>query len=124
MFSRAPSEWCQPVAPLPRGTHAASSGLSRAGAARQGPPAVPRRGRHVVLSRYRLPGKDDYRVAGGGSEVLRLGALRPRKATKAATSPRKSEMSPWKGCAIALSVLGRNLFGDAVRDALDPRLRT
>lgn len=28
------------------------------------------------------------------------------------------------GCAIALSVLGLNLFGDAVRDAMDPRLRT
>lgn len=36
--------------------------------------------------------------------------------------------APWiavfPGCAIALSVLGLNLFGDAVRDAMDPRLRT
>jgi len=36
--------------------------------------------------------------------------------------------APWiaifPGCAIALSVLGLNLFGDAVRDVMDPRLRT
>ncbi len=36
--------------------------------------------------------------------------------------------APWiaifPGCAIATSVLGLNLFGDAVRDAMDPRLRT
>jgi peptide/nickel transport system permease protein len=36
--------------------------------------------------------------------------------------------APWiaifPGCAIAASVLGLNLFGDAVRDAMDPRLRT
>ncbi len=28
------------------------------------------------------------------------------------------------GCAIVLLVLELNLFGDAVRDAMDPRLRT
>ena len=36
--------------------------------------------------------------------------------------------APWiaffPGCAIALSVFGLNLFGDAVRDVMDPRLRT
>jgi len=36
--------------------------------------------------------------------------------------------APWiaifPGCAIATSVLALNLFGDAVRDAMDPRLRT
>jgi peptide/nickel transport system permease protein len=36
--------------------------------------------------------------------------------------------APWiaifPGCAIAVSVLGLNLFWDAVRDAMDPRLRT
>jgi peptide/nickel transport system permease protein len=36
--------------------------------------------------------------------------------------------APWiavfPGAAIALSVLGLNLFGDAVRDAMDPRMRT
>jgi len=36
--------------------------------------------------------------------------------------------APWiaifPGCAIGVSVLGLNLFGDAVRDAMDPRLRT
>jgi peptide/nickel transport system permease protein len=36
--------------------------------------------------------------------------------------------APWiaifPGCAIGMSVLGLNLFGDAVRDAMDPRLRT
>ena len=35
---------------------------------------------------------------------------------------------PWitifAGCAIALLVLGLNLFGVAVRDAMDPHLRT
>jgi peptide/nickel transport system permease protein len=38
------------------------------------------------------------------------------------------ELAPWvaiyPGLAIALAVLGWNLFGDALRDALDPRLRT
>ena len=33
-------------------------------------------------------------------------------------------MAIFPGCAIPLSVLGLNLFGDAVRDAMDPRLRT
>ncbi len=36
--------------------------------------------------------------------------------------------APWlaifPGAAIAVSVLGLNLFGDAVRDAMDPRMRT
>ena len=36
--------------------------------------------------------------------------------------------APWiaffPGCAIAVSVFGLNLFGDAVRDVMDPRLRT
>ena len=30
----------------------------------------------------------------------------------------------WPGVAISLGVFGFNLFGDAVRDALDPKLRT
>ncbi len=38
------------------------------------------------------------------------------------------EVAPWvvlyPGLALALIVLGANLFGDAVRDMLDPRLRT
>jgi peptide/nickel transport system permease protein len=29
----------------------------------------------------------------------------------------------WPGLAIALSVLGFNLLGDGLRDALDPKLR-
>jgi peptide/nickel transport system permease protein len=37
------------------------------------------------------------------------------------------ELAPWvtiyPGLAIALTVLGLNLLGDALRDALDPRLR-
>jgi peptide/nickel transport system permease protein len=36
--------------------------------------------------------------------------------------------APWiaifPGAAIAVSVLGLNLFGDAVRDAMDPRMRS
>ena len=41
---------------------------------------------------------------------------------------RNMRNAPWlaifPGAAIALSVFGLNLFGDAVRDAMDPRLRT
>jgi peptide/nickel transport system permease protein len=37
------------------------------------------------------------------------------------------EIAPWlaifPGVAISLAVLGFNLFGDALRDVLDPRLR-
>ena len=32
-------------------------------------------------------------------------------------------LSYWPGLAIFVSVLGFNLFGDGLRDALDPRLR-
>jgi len=32
-------------------------------------------------------------------------------------------MTVFPGVAITLSVLGYNLFGDALRDALDPRLK-
>ena len=36
--------------------------------------------------------------------------------------------APWiavfPGATIAVSVLGLNLFGDAVRDTMDPRMRT
>ena len=39
-----------------------------------------------------------------------------------------AESAPWvavfPGLAITLTVFGFNLFGDGVRDALDPRLRT
>ena len=38
------------------------------------------------------------------------------------------QLAPWAaifpGAAIALTVLGFNLLGDGIRDALDPRLRT
>ena len=38
-----------------------------------------------------------------------------------------AESAPWiaffPGLAITLAVFGFNLFGDAVRDALDPKLR-
>jgi peptide/nickel transport system permease protein len=38
-----------------------------------------------------------------------------------------ASIAPWiaifPGVAIMLSVLGINLFGDALRDTLDPRLR-
>jgi peptide/nickel transport system permease protein len=41
---------------------------------------------------------------------------------------RNMRNAPWlaifPGAATALSVFGLNLFGDAVRDAMDPRLRT
>ena len=35
----------------------------------------------------------------------------------------KPSLAIWPGAAIALSVLGLNLLGDGLRDALDPRLR-
>jgi len=39
-----------------------------------------------------------------------------------------AESAPWMaifpGLAITLAVFGFNLFGDSLRDALDPRLRT
>jgi peptide/nickel transport system permease protein len=39
-----------------------------------------------------------------------------------------AESAPWvavfPGLAIAVAVFGFNLFGDAIRDVLDPRLRT
>jgi peptide/nickel transport system permease protein len=38
------------------------------------------------------------------------------------------DQAPWlaiaPGVAISLAVFGFNLFGDSLRDALDPRLRT
>jgi peptide/nickel transport system permease protein len=33
-------------------------------------------------------------------------------------------MAVFPGLAISLSVFGFNLFGDSLRDALDPRLKT
>jgi peptide/nickel transport system permease protein len=33
------------------------------------------------------------------------------------------EQAIWPGIAIALAVYGFNMFGDALRDVLDPRLR-
>ncbi len=36
----------------------------------------------------------------------------------------ESWIAIWPGVAISLGVFGFNLFGDAVRDALDPKLRT
>ena len=35
-----------------------------------------------------------------------------------------SFLSTWPGVAIFITVLGFNLLGDGLRDALDPRLRT
>ena len=39
-----------------------------------------------------------------------------------------AETAPWMaifpGLAISMAVFGFNLFGDSLRDALDPRLRT
>ncbi len=38
-------------------------------------------------------------------------------------APRISGLAVWPGFAIALAVFGFNIFGDALRDVLDPRLR-
>jgi peptide/nickel transport system permease protein len=44
------------------------------------------------------------------------------------TGKRFMEVAPWTaiypGLAIALAVLGSNLLGDALRDVLDPRLKS
>jgi peptide/nickel transport system permease protein len=43
------------------------------------------------------------------------------------SAPWYAEKAPWMavfpGLAISLAVLGFNLFGDSLRDALDPQLR-
>lgn len=52
----------------------------------------------------------------------------PSWGTMLGAGRRYMELAPWvaiyPGLAIMLSVLGFNLLGDALRDALDPRLRT
>jgi peptide/nickel transport system permease protein len=52
----------------------------------------------------------------------------PSWGTMVNTGQRLIELSPWPvvfpGLAIILAVLGFNLLGDGLRDALDPRLRT
>ena len=51
----------------------------------------------------------------------------PSWGTMLGTGRRYMELAPWvaifPGLAIALAVLGFNLLGDALRDALDPSLR-
>lgn len=51
----------------------------------------------------------------------------PSWGTMVNTGQRLIELSPWQavfpGLAIAITVLGINLIGDGLRDALDPRLR-
>ena len=51
----------------------------------------------------------------------------PSWGTMLSAGRRFMELAPWvtvyPGLAIALTVLGLNLLGDALRDALDPRLR-
>jgi len=43
------------------------------------------------------------------------------------SAPAYAEKAPWvaifPGLAISLAVFGFNLFGDSLRDALDPKLR-
>jgi peptide/nickel transport system permease protein len=52
----------------------------------------------------------------------------PSWGTMVSTGQRLIELSPWQavfpGLAIVLTVLGFNLVGDGLRDALDPRQRT
>lgn len=61
---------------------------------------------------------------------LGLGAVPPTPSLGSMLSENRTamELAPWTvlfpGLALGLLVLGINLFGDAVRDALDPRLRT
>jgi peptide/nickel transport system permease protein len=61
---------------------------------------------------------------------LGLGAVPPTPSLGSMLSENRTtmELAPWTvlypGLALALLVLAINIFGDAVRDALDPRLRT
>ena len=61
---------------------------------------------------------------------LGLGAVPPTPSLGSMLSENRSamELAPWTvlypGSALALLVLSINMFGDAVRDLLDPRLRT
>ena len=55
----------------------------------------------------------------GSSPTRRL--MTPRISSRAQTAP---WMAIFPGLAISLAVFGFNLFGDSLRDALDPRLRT
>lgn len=52
----------------------------------------------------------------------------PSWGTMLSTSRRFVELAPWTsvfpGVAISLAILGFNLFGDGLRDVLDPRLRS
>ena len=64
------------------------------------------------------------RSSGSGSRS------RPRRGGSCSAAPRSSSPRPppgWRifpGLAISLAVFAFNLFGDSLRDALDPRLRT
>ena len=70
--------------------------------------------------------------AGRGGALRSSGSARRRPARRGATCSTRRRRTcgtrPWlaifPGAAIAVSVFGLNLFGDAVRDAMDPRLRT
>ena len=61
---------------------------------------------------------------------LGLGAVPPTPSLGSMLSENRSamELAPWTvlypGIALAILVLCINMFGDAVRDYLDPRLRT
>jgi peptide/nickel transport system permease protein len=65
-----------------------------------------------------------------GLAFLGLGnkAPAPSWGSMVSTSYQYLQLSAWAaifpGVAIALTVLGFNLLGDGLRDALDPRLRT
>jgi peptide/nickel transport system permease protein len=68
-------------------------------------------------------------VAEAALSFLGLGAQPPEPSwgTMLSSGRGYMEVAPWvvvvPGLAISLTVLGLNLFGDALRDALDPRLR-
>jgi len=68
-------------------------------------------------------------VAEAALSFLGLGAQPPEPSWGTMLSNGRSymEIAPWvvivPGLAISLTVLGLNLFGDALRDTLDPRLR-
>jgi len=80
----------------PCGIHPAVSGLLRAGAARQCPPAVPP-GRHVVVSRCRLPGKTTlcrlHALSAAGAGVHRSAAGRTE--SRSATRPTRAGVA-WR----------------------------
>jgi ABC-type dipeptide/oligopeptide/nickel transport system permease subunit len=80
----------------------------------------------VVLATMSL---GTFLLAGGGLSFIGLGAQPPQPEWGALLAAGRNymDLAPWlaifPGLCITLAVVGFNLLGDGLRDALDPRLR-